>query len=424
MVHFFKNSWLKAGVIRTLEQAGLDIEIARHIANHMDLIGKDSWNLVQDCTKVLDNQCANVYGSFIVLELYKYTTGSCEEIKNISPILNNLSNQLHEAIEYQRVMGHEAEIREAEKRFENLKNFFVKFESEPKTTSDLQEIAQSTTYTTRKPTSSAKFTPSANKKSSKKTIYPETIIALLCIFGFFWLIRTEHTPKSEHYAAVKPLVEAFKNNNKEAISNLILYPLHRERPIPPIKNKNEFIKRFSDIFDDKIIFEIVNSDLEKDWSTVGYRGIMLKNGLLWLNSAGKMIAINYHSDVENIIRKRLIENAKRKLHYSIRQYVQPILEWETDKYHIRIDALEDNQYRYVSWAINKIQSVKPDLVLLNGEITYQGSGGNHFYTFVNGKYQYKCDVNVLGLTDTPGSLQVYKNGKLLFTEAVVKSIEF
>ncbi len=95
MIKFLKNSWLKAGVARTLEQAGLDIKIARHIANHMDLIGKDSWNLVQDCTKVLDNQCANIYGSFIVLELYKTTTGRSEEIKKILPVLNNLSNQLY-----------------------------------------------------------------------------------------------------------------------------------------------------------------------------------------------------------------------------------------------------------------------------------------------------------------------------------------
>ena len=55
---------------------------------------------------------------------------------------------------------------------------------------------------------------------------------------------------------------------------------------------------------------------------------------------------------------------------------------------------------------------KPDLIVNNGRWEPDGSGGNHRYVFVNGRYKYECWINVLGTNETPpADLKVYKNNK-------------
>jgi hypothetical protein len=121
---FVKKSWVKAGVNRTLEQTGLDIKYTRHITNSLDSIGKDIWNLVLDCTKDLNNQCSNVFSSLIVLELYKLIFRKDIEKRNNMSQINDVAYQLQKAIEYQSVMGYEAEIDEARNRFDYIKQQF------------------------------------------------------------------------------------------------------------------------------------------------------------------------------------------------------------------------------------------------------------------------------------------------------------
>ena len=235
-------------------------------------------------------------------------------------------------------------------------------------------------------------------------------------------VHEDVTRKPEYYDGVKILVETVKKANHKEISNLVSYPLHREYPIPPVRNKREFIKRFDEIFDDNIISMIVNSNIEKDWSAAGWRGVMLNHGKLWLDYEGKITAINYQSKNEIDIKKQLIEDQRQSLHQSLISYVKPVLEWETIKYHIRIDKLDNNEYRYASWAIGNKRNEKPDLILFNGKKEFQGSGGNHSYTFSNGQYLYKCDVNILGKTDAPGYLEVYKNGELIVSDIVIRNM--
>lgn len=97
------------------------------------------------------------------------------------------------------------------------------------------------------------------------------------------------------------------------------------------------------------------------------------------------------------------------------------MEWETKKFRIRIDDLGKQKFRYVSWEINKKSSEKPDLILFDGEVAFDGSGGNHYYTYSKGIYQYKCFVNIIGSNDMPaGELEVYKKDKLILRDPVVK----
>ena len=91
--------------------------------------------------------------------------------------------------------------------------------------------------------------------------------------------------------------DAIKSNNPEIIADYIVYPLTRKNPVPDIHNKQEFINRYDSLFDKSMRDIIINSK-PNDWEMVGSKGIMLYNGLLWIDNNGKLIALNVFSEKE------------------------------------------------------------------------------------------------------------------------------
>lgn len=224
-------------------------------------------------------------------------------------------------------------------------------------------------------------------------------------------------------ATVKQFITVVKTKDPKKIAQTISYPLNREVPVPAINTPKEFIKRFDEIFDSKLLETITGSDAGKDWSEMGWRGIMLGDGLLWLDENGKVIAINYQSAKEKHLRASLIRQDKSKLYSGLRRFQSPVLEWKTAKFHIRIDQVDDANFRYAAWPVGKSTREKPDLILEHGNLVFDGNGGNHYYDFNSGDYLYRCYVNVIG-TDTtpPGELEVSKNKKVILEQAVVEVI--
>lgn len=228
--------------------------------------------------------------------------------------------------------------------------------------------------------------------------------------------------EQQYQQPIVDLIKAFKNHDKAAISSHIRYPLSRTYPVPDINNEAELVERFDDVFDETLIKQIVDSNIDTDWDKVGWRGIMLNSGVVWVDTDGKIIGINYQTAKEQLQAKNLIAADKQALHPSINTFVEPILDWQTAKYRIRIDDLGDGNFRYVSWSIDKKTSDKPDIVLLKGEIEFEGSGGNHSYTFKNGRYSYILQVTVIGCdTSPPGWLEVYKDDKRILSQDIINT---
>lgn len=241
---------------------------------------------------------------------------------------------------------------------------------------------------------------------------------LLCLSLFF--TSNTFSLEQKYHESVLPVITAFKTQDKTAIAAHIRYPLKRQYPLPDIKNEAEFINRFDEVFDDELVAFIGSSNINTDWDSVGWRGIMLNNGVMWVDTDGKVIAVNTQNATEQAHAEKLIAQDKQSLHSSIKTFQKPILDWKTANYRVRIDNLGDGNFRYASWSIDKSPSDKPDLVLINGDITFEGSGGNHHYTFKNGRYSYVLQVTVIGCdTSPPGWLEVYKNDKQLLFEDVV-----
>ena len=224
--------------------------------------------------------------------------------------------------------------------------------------------------------------------------------------------------KTDYKEDVSTFINCIKNHNKAKLTSLTTFPIRRNYPLPDVKNEDEFIIRYYEIFDDSLINMIVNSDLKNNWTRVGWRGIMLNYGIIWLDSHGKLIAVNYQSKSERTKREKLIEKDKNSIHWSLKKFAQPKLLLVTEKYKIRIDELWNEVYRYASWSINSPMSEQPDLVIEGGGWMPEGNGGNNKYEFVNGDYKYECSINVVGTDETPAAdLTVYKDEKEILYQA-------
>ncbi len=244
---------------------------------------------------------------------------------------------------------------------------------------------------------------------------------LLCLSLFF--TSNTFALEQKYHESVLPVIAAFKTHDKAAIAAHIRYPLKRQYPLPDIKNEAEFINRFDEVFDEELVAVIGSSNINTNWDNVGWRGLMLNNGVMWVDTDGKVIAVNTQNTTEQAHAEKLIAQNKQSLHSSIKTFQKPILDWDTAKYRVRIDDLGDGNFRYASWSIDKSPSDKPDIVLINGDITFEGSGGNHHYTFKNGRYSYVLQVTVIGCdTSPPGWLEVYKDEKLLLSDAVISAV--
>ena len=229
--------------------------------------------------------------------------------------------------------------------------------------------------------------------------------------------------EQQYHQNIAAIIAAFKADDKAAVASLVSYPLARAYPVPAINNEAELIERFEQVFDQQLIAQIAGSDIDTDWDKVGWRGIMLNSGVVWVDTEGKIIALNYQTAKEQQLAKRLIAADKQGLHPSINSFVAPVLDWQTTKYRIRIDDLGDGNFRYVSWSIDKKPNDNPDIVLDHGDIEFDGSGGNHSYTFKNGQYSYVLQVIVIGCdTSPPGWLEVYKDEKLLLSDSVISTV--
>lgn len=223
---------------------------------------------------------------------------------------------------------------------------------------------------------------------------------------------------------VKPVVAEFKALDKAAIAARVHYPLKRKVPLSPIADQQQMLARFDEVFDSELVEQISRSHLRRDWQAVGWRGIMFDEGKLWLDFDGAIWSVPYESEAEKLRREALIEQQKKALHPSIQKYLKPKLMWQTASHIIRIDEVTEDNFRLVMWDKAQTTQDKPEVIIEQGRLSFDGSGGNHFYTFNRDQHRYVCQVIVLGADDTPaGTFQVYKNNQLTLDEPVLEEIE-
>ncbi|WP_368232447.1 hypothetical protein [Aeromonas sp. s3] len=250
-------------------------------------------------------------------------------------------------------------------------------------------------------------------------------LVLVSLLGWLLAMMPAHAEEPQLAAEYQPLVQrvidAAKARDQQALARQIKYPFKQEYPIPVINNSSEMVARFDEVFDEAILKRIASSRAGQDWQAMGWRGIMLGSGEVWLDFDGKVIGINHQTAQAAKRKAELVAKQKSDLYPSLREYKRPELMWQTEKFTIRIDELGDGRYRYASWAKGKALSDKPDLVLKNGTVRVEGTGGNHTFQFTSGPYRYECAVTVLGEQGMPpGELVVYQNEVAIMHQPVIK----
>ncbi|WP_299052472.1 hypothetical protein [uncultured Polaribacter sp.] len=211
-------------------------------------------------------------------------------------------------------------------------------------------------------------------------------------------------------------IQLINNHNIDSLKNQVQYPLHRKKPFNSILDTVDFVNEYEVLFDEGFRNLITNSYNLGKWSVVGLKGIMLENGLLWLDFNGKLIAVNYNSKESIAKKKRLLALDKENIHESLRENQAFEAFIHTNRFFIRIDLFENNSYRLAYWPVNTVSTSKPKKIILKGIKTTNYLEGSVSYTFTAGNFSYVCRFLNDSLENELVQFNMYKNGMLFLKD--------
>lgn len=195
---------------------------------------------------------------------------------------------------------------------------------------------------------------------------------LFLFFSIFFFLFISCSPKT---SSVEDLINAFKSGKANKIAGCFDFPYKRDYPFETIENKNEFIKVFNEVLDEDIIRKIAESNPE-EWQRIGWRGLTLGNGDVWLNDNYKISAVNIKTkDYEARLEEKILLD-KETLPLKLQDFKQPVEKYIVDGYTYRIDQLYNGKFRLLILTANGIM-----FSLENGILSFDGSAGSHYYTW-------------------------------------------
>lgn len=97
------------------------------------------------------------------------------------------------------------------------------------------------------------------------------------------------------------------------------------------------------------------------------------------------------------------------LTYNVLQQVPKTVIIKTKKFKIRVDKQPNGKYLYQSWNANSKITSKPSMIISDGELVPDGSGGNYYFSFNNNGHNYQVWRNYLtnSAKKAPYTLVVY-----------------
>ena len=197
------------------------------------------------------------------------------------------------------------------------------------------------------------------------------------LLSFYFLCassQTSLTTTPDQRKVISAFIQNIKNDDREKVANKVRFPLKREYPLPHIESRKDFLLRYDDLFDDYLKKKVIDSDPATDWTTAGWRGLMLAAGDLYLDYDGSLYAITHQSEIEKKKRNELIESEKNYLHPKVMKFNKPVLLLHAPKLIVRVDDMGEGDLRYVSWS-NKKMNDMPDVILHRGQLVPLNDGG-------------------------------------------------
>lgn len=229
----------------------------------------------------------------------------------------------------------------------------------------------------------------------------------------------------ESFENIKKLLNQIINDEKDAIANVITYPLKRKSPLPPILNKKEFIANWDLLFDENlkgILRDFLN---EPDFiDKTGSNGLIgISAGKIWFNYDGNaIIRFNYISEAEQSNRDKLEIKVKNAVHPILKNYDYNQYLGKTDLYLFRIDVTEKG-LRYAQWRSDQTMANEPDFILFDGESNQMGSAGGWQTLFIKKDRSYILDeVAICGDIEDCGDFLIIQNEEEVFYKGNVTEI--
>ena len=196
----------------------------------------------------------------------------------------------------------------------------------------------------------------------------------------------QNAPYVKDYAAAKKFQLALKKNDRQAVANLVHFPLLNEKPLASIRNSKEFLARWDEYFDSTTIPTVLAANA----LDYGWRGIALTGGIVWFDK-GRISSIN----LETPAYKAALSAAKKmddsKLYVSARGYDSISFQCSTKKLFVRAQKHGDD-LRYFAWKKGASLLTKPELELVGGKYDPQGTGGNFDLEFRKEDFTYTVSV--------------------------------
>lgn len=222
------------------------------------------------------------------------------------------------------------------------------------------------------------------------------------VYSHFMSMVPERFRSAEN--SIQHFVKALAERDADALKEHIGFPFKREYPLPPIKTIEEFVAAIPQLFEEEDIKGMQDID---EWESVGWRGYMYKNGLVWLSEDFSLTAAGgwRGTEKEHELWLECVKKEIASLHPSLRDgVVRPILSFMTEDgaWRGRIDQMESKDddkdvYRLAVYKAGTPIADKPDAVVLC-DLKVEGSACNEYY--IGRDPRYSLDVNNAGPEDS------------------------
>lgn len=195
------------------------------------------------------------------------------------------------------------------------------------------------------------------------------------------VMQSDSVPES-----VKKFVKAVADNDEEAVSEMVSYPLQRPYPLRDIPDAKEMRRHYKEIIDDSIRNIVTQAGPER-WKEYGWRGWSLDDGkYIWVDE--NVYDLKYISKKERALIDSLTNEEINTIEPSIRDGWKPVMCMiNTKNGHIyrvdsRINTDEDDpdHYRLLVYDSQGDLRGLPEK-LLDGTKEEEGTIGNISYKF-------------------------------------------
>lgn len=226
---------------------------------------------------------------------------------------------------------------------------------------------------------------------------PHPILVVIMIFIIGTVSAQDRDRIIQGKANLEKIIKLIKNDNIMQLADLVKFPLKRPDPIPNIETKESFVFYYSTLIDSNLRQMLIDTTQSfKDMIVDPYNySVGFHRGDIYLTENGLIECINYSSNSETELIQKLSNETLSRIHSSVKKWEKPILVLKSETFLIRVDLMEDNSLRYISWSGTKSISDKPDLILFNGIQDFRGSMGSVTYTFKNGEWTYVVDFTAI-----------------------------